>query len=153
MNKGKGRKGLIALEFLAMTLLMFIFGWGISERWEGWILGVLIFLIGLFVWGHWAAYYSLLPSLVPQEIHGTVYGLTNAIHFIGGFLAPWLTGLIKDSHSFLHLRLLRIGLIHPAGKPDHLCRPSRLPLGKRETIAHKVSNLSILPMPPLSGYG
>ena len=97
VDKGKGRKGLIAVEFLAMTLLMFIFGWGISERWEGWILGVLIFLIGLFVWGHWAAYYSLLPSLVPQEIHGTVYGLTNAIHFIGGFLAPWLTGLIKDA--------------------------------------------------------
>ena len=97
VKQEKGRKGLIAVEFLAMTLLMFLFGWGIAGHWEGWILGGLIFLIGFFAWGHWAAYYSLLPSLVPQEIHGTVYGLTNSIHFIGGFLAPWLTGLIKDA--------------------------------------------------------
>ena len=97
VKQEKGRKGLIALEFFAMTLLMFLFGWGIARHWEGWVLGGLIFLIGFFAWGHWAAYYSLLPSLVPQEIHGTVYGLTNSTHFIGGFLAPWLTGLIKDA--------------------------------------------------------
>jgi sugar phosphate permease len=96
-RKGKGRKGLIAIEFLITTLLLFIFGWGIQARWDGLLLAGLIFILGAFLWGHWAAYYSLIPEMVPKEILGTVYGLTNSIHFIGGFLAPWLTGVIKDA--------------------------------------------------------
>ena len=95
-RRGKGRKGLIAVEFLGITVFLAVFGWGIRERWEAWIMGGLIFIIGCFVWGHWAAYYSLIPEMVPKSILGTVFGFTNSIHFIGGLLAPWLTGLIRD---------------------------------------------------------
>jgi sugar phosphate permease len=93
---GRGRKGLIAVEFLGMALLLAVFGWGIRERWDAAVMGLLIFMLGMFTWGHWAAYYSLIPEMVPRPILGTVFGFTNSIHFIGGLLAPWLTGLIRD---------------------------------------------------------
>jgi sugar phosphate permease len=97
VRRGKGRKGLIASEFLAIAFLLLVFGLGIRGRWEAWIMGGMIFIVGMFVWGHWAAYYSLIPEMVPQSILGTVFGFTNSIHFIGGLLAPWLTGWIKDA--------------------------------------------------------
>ncbi len=50
------------------------------------------FLAGFFIWGHWAAFYALLPDIVPYQILGTTYGLTNTIHFVGSLIAPWATG-------------------------------------------------------------
>jgi sugar phosphate permease len=101
VRRGRGRKGLIASEFLVIALLLLVFGLGIQGHWAAWIMGGLIFLLGMFLWGHWAAYYSLIPEMVPQSILGTVFGFTNSIHFIGGLLAPWLTGWIKDvTNSF-----------------------------------------------------
>jgi sugar phosphate permease len=94
--RGRGRKGLIAIEFLGIAVFLSLFGWGIQERWPAGLMGGLIFVIGCFVWGHWAAYYSLIPEMVPPAILGTVFGFTNSIHFIGGLLAPWVTGLIRD---------------------------------------------------------
>jgi sugar phosphate permease len=96
-RRGKGRKGLIASEFLVIALLLLVFGLGIQRHWAAWIMGGIIFVLGMFLWGHWAAYYSLIPEMVPQSILGTVFGFTNSIHFIGGLLAPWLTGIIKDA--------------------------------------------------------
>jgi sugar phosphate permease len=124
-RKGKGRKGLIAIEFLLTTVLLFIFGWGIRAHWDGRVLAGLIFILGAFLWGHWAAYYSLIPEIVPKEILGSVYGLTNSIHFIGGLLAPWLTGVIRDATGsfavacygaglFTFLGALLIFSVHPS---------------------------------------
>jgi MFS family permease len=95
-RRGRGRKGLIAAEFLGIAFFLALFGWGIQERWAAGVMGGLIFVIGCFVWGHWAAYYALIPEMVPPTILGTVFGFTNSVHFIGGLLAPWLTGLIRD---------------------------------------------------------
>ena len=53
-------------------------------------------MAGFFIWGHWAAFYALLPDIVPYEILGTAYGLTNTIHFTGSLIAPWMTGWVKD---------------------------------------------------------
>jgi MFS family permease len=114
-RKGKGRKGLIATEFLIITILLFIFGWGIQSRWDGRFLALLIFILGGFLWGHWAAYYSLIPEMVPKEILGSVYGLTNSIHFIGGLLAPWLTGVIKDATASFSFACYGAGLFTLVG--------------------------------------
>lgn len=114
-RRGKGRKGLIATEFLFSTVFLFIFGWGIQARWDGLVLGILIFILGAFLWGHWAAYYSLIPEMVPKEILGTIYGITNSIHFIGGLLAPWLTGIIKDATASFSYACYGAGLFTLVG--------------------------------------
>jgi MFS family permease len=95
-KKGKGRKGLIAMEFFFISLFMFLLGYGLRVKMNIYLFTFFFFMAGFFIWGHWAAFYALLPDIVPYEILGTTYGLTNTIHFLGSLIAPWATGWIKD---------------------------------------------------------
>lgn len=96
MKHHLGRKGLIAIEFLFIGLFMFLMGWAVRQRWSPLAGAVIIFWIGFFVWGHWAAFYALIADIVPREVQGTCYGLTNSINFVGSLIAPPLTGWVKD---------------------------------------------------------
>lgn len=101
IKKKKGRKGLIAIEFFLIALFMFLLGYGLEAKINLYLFIFLFFMAGFFIWGHWAAFYALLPDIVPYEILGTAYGFTNTIHFLGSIIAPWATGWIKDvSASF-----------------------------------------------------
>jgi sugar phosphate permease len=95
-RKGKGRKGLIAIEFFLISLCMLALGYGLKIKMNIYLFIILFFMAGFFIWGHWAAFYALLPDIVPYEILGTTYGLTNTIHFIGSLIAPWATGWVRD---------------------------------------------------------
>ena len=95
-RKGKGRKGLIAIEFFLIALCMLLLGYGLKVKMNIYLFILFFFMAGFFIWGHWAAFYALLPDIVPYEILGTTYGLTNTIHFLGSLIAPWLTGWMKD---------------------------------------------------------
>ena len=95
-RKGKGRKGLIAIEFFMISLCMLALGYGLKVRMNIYLFTIFFFMAGFFIWGHWAAFYALLPDIVPYEILGTAYGLTNTIHFLGSLIAPWATGWVKD---------------------------------------------------------
>ena len=95
-RKGKGRKGLIAIEFFLISFCMLALGYGLKAKINIYLFVLLFFMAGFFIWGHWAAFYSLLPDIVPYEILGTAYGLTNTIHFMGSLIAPWATGWIRD---------------------------------------------------------
>ena len=97
VKQGKGRKGLIVLEFLLMSLCLFLLGYGLRVKMNFYLFLFLFFMAGFFIWGHWAAFYALLPDIVPYEILGTTYGLTNTIHFLGSVVAPWATGWVKDT--------------------------------------------------------
>jgi MFS family permease len=96
-RKGKGRKGLIAIEFFLIALCMLLLGYGLKVKMNIYLFMLFFFMAGFFIWGHWAAFYALLPDIVPYEILGTTYGLTNTIHFLGSLIAPWLTGWVKDT--------------------------------------------------------
>lgn len=96
VRKGKGRKALIAMEFFLISLCMFLLGYGLKAGMNIYLFIVFFFMAGFFIWGHWAAFYALLPDVVPYEILGTAYGLTNTIHFLGSLIAPWATGWIRD---------------------------------------------------------
>ena len=95
-KKGKGRKGLIAIEFFMISLCMLALGYGLKVKINIYLFILFFFMAGFFIWGHWAAFYALLPDIVPYEILGTAYGLTNTIHFLGSLIAPWMTGWVKD---------------------------------------------------------
>jgi MFS family permease len=96
VRRGKGRKGLIAIEFFLIALCMLLLGYGLKVKMPIYFFLILFFMAGFFIWGHWAAFYALLPDIAPYEILGTTYGLTNTIHFLGSLIAPWLTGWVKD---------------------------------------------------------
>jgi ACS family glucarate transporter-like MFS transporter len=95
-RKGKGRKGLIAIEFFLISFCMLVLGYGLKTKMNIYLFILFFFMAGFFIWGHWAAFYALLPDIVPYEILGTAYGLTNTIHFTGSLIAPWMTGRVKD---------------------------------------------------------
>lgn len=96
VKKGKGRKGLIAGEFFLISLCMFLLGYGLKMKINVYLFLLLFFMAGFFIWGHWAAFYALIPDIVPYEILGTAYGLANTIHFLGSLMAPWVTGWVRD---------------------------------------------------------
>jgi MFS family permease len=96
-RRGKGRKGLIAVEFFMISFCLLALGYGLTAKINIYLFVLLFFMAGFFIWGHWAAFYSLLPDIVPYEILGTTYGLTNTIHFTGSLIAPWMTGWVKDT--------------------------------------------------------
>ncbi len=95
-KEGKGRKGLIAVEYFCLALCLLSLGYGLKIGMNIYLFTGLFFVTGFFVWGHWAAFWALVPDIVPYEILGTAYGLTNTIHFTGSLIAPWATGWIRD---------------------------------------------------------
>ena len=95
-RKGKGRKSLIAFEFFLISCCLLVLGYGLKTKMNIYLFVFFFFMAGFFIWGHWAAFYALLPDIVPYEILGTAYGLTNTIHFLGSLIAPWATGWVRD---------------------------------------------------------
>jgi MFS family permease len=93
---GMGRKGLVGMEYLLLAISLLLMGLAVRHQWSPAAAAVVVFFVGLFAWGHWAAFYALIADIVPNEVRGTCYGLTNSINFIGSLLAPPLTGWIKD---------------------------------------------------------
>ncbi len=109
-RKRMGRKGLIAIQFFLISLCMLLLGFGVKVKMDVYLFIFLFFMAGFFIWGHWAAFYSLLSDIVPYEILGTTYGLTNTIHFLGSIIAPWMTGWIKDVTASFSCGLYLAGL-------------------------------------------
>jgi MFS family permease len=97
MRRETGRKALIATEFFLISVCMSLLGYGLRVKMDSALFVFVFFMAGFFIWGHWAAFYALLPDIVPYEILGTAYGLTNTIHFLGSLAAPWVTGWLKDT--------------------------------------------------------
>jgi MFS family permease len=75
---------------------MVLMGWAIRQGWPPLVAGTILFFVGFFAWGHWAAFYALVADIVPEDVRGACYGLTNSINFIGSLIAPSLTGWVKD---------------------------------------------------------
>jgi sugar phosphate permease len=95
-HRGLGKKLTVVASFILLAIFMGLMGYAIDGGAPVWLFVVYIFIAGFFVWGMWAPIFSIIAGIVPQEIRGTVFGLTNGINFIGAIVAPWLTGWIKD---------------------------------------------------------
>ena len=135
VKRKMGRKVLIGIEFLMIVLFMFLMGWAVREGWNPLMAAFIIFWVGFFAWGLWAAFYALIADIVPEEIRGSCYGLTNSIHFIGALIGPPLTGWIKDVTSsfqwgcYLAVILILVGAVFIFSvRPPFSARPE-IPIG------------------------
>lgn len=90
---------------------------------------------GFFLWSVWTPMYVLVSDLTPEEVRGTVFGVLNTIHQIGGITASWITGWLKDitgsfSASFtlagilLLTTLMLVALVNPNNKSCGLKLPA-----------------------------
>ena len=114
-RKGYGRKGLIIANASIWTLLMFGLGYAVEIRASSVLISALFFSSGLFMFGVWPPYYALLSELVPQEIAGTTFGLANFIGFLSAWIAPYLTGWMKDATGSFSGGLYLAGLLMGCG--------------------------------------
>jgi OPA family glycerol-3-phosphate transporter-like MFS transporter len=136
VRKGKGRKGLIAIEFFLISFCMLLLGNGLAAKINIYVFLFFFFMAGFFIWGHWGAFYALLPDIVPDKVLGTTYGLMNTFHFLGSLTAPWATGWIKDvTFSFSWGLYLSAILCALGGVFIFGVRPS-FRLGKEMSIAN-----------------
>ena len=95
-QKGYGRKGFAALLVLLWAVLMFGIGYAIESKANPTLISIMFFGSGLVVFGSWSPYYTLLGELAPEDIVGTTFGVAHFIGFLSAWLAPYLTGWIKD---------------------------------------------------------
>ncbi len=125
VKKGKGRKLIIVVEILTLSFLIWMIGKSAELKWSVSLMLGLVLLAGLFLWSFFAPFYALISDLVPKDVLGTTFGLTNTICFMGSLIAPWLTGALRDltgdfawgfysSAALLWLGALSIAAVKPA---------------------------------------
>jgi MFS family permease len=93
---GYPRKGFVAIMVFIWAILVLFLGYLVENRGSS-ILITLIFLTsGLFAFGVWSPYYAMLSEMAQKDIVGTTFGLANFIGFMSAWIAPYITGWIKD---------------------------------------------------------
>ena len=101
MKKGFDRKWFVAINAFVWALLMLGIAYAVEKRASGTVISSLYFASGFVAFGVWPPYYALLGDLAPPEAVGTTFGLANLIGFFSAWIAPSLTGYMKDvTHSF-----------------------------------------------------
>lgn len=96
-RKGIGRKAVLSLNFLFAAITLCCIGFTLYLKGSQYILVVLMFFSGFFLWGLWAPLFSSISEIAPPETLGATFGLNCTVNFIGGILSPWLTGMLKDA--------------------------------------------------------
>jgi len=125
VQRRRGRKALVATEMLFLALSLLLLGACLEYRLPLWIAIVAVLLSGFWNWGLWAPGYALFAELIPHQLMGTGFGLLNAVNFSGAFLAPWITGSIKDSTgSFAYGSYAAAGLVVLGAFTMLLIRPA-----------------------------
>ena len=114
-RKGYGRKGLIVANALIWTMLLFGLGYAVETRASSVLISALFFGSGLVMFGVWPPSYALLSELVPQEIAGTTFGLANFIGFLSAWIAPYITGWIRDTTGSFSGALYMAGALMGCG--------------------------------------
>lgn len=95
-RKGYGRKWFIAIMIFLWALLMLWIGFAVKSGASIVLISSLFFSSAFVVFGVWPPYYALLSEMAPVEVVGTVFGVANFIGFLSTWIAPILTGWIKD---------------------------------------------------------
>jgi MFS family permease len=125
-RKGHGRKSLIVLMVSAWAVLNVCLGLAVGKGASATVVTLLFYASGLVLFGVWAPYYALLSEMVRAEIVGTVFGLANFIGFLSTWVAPGLTGWMKDVTGSFSAGLYVSGFLLVAGAICTLAvRPSR----------------------------
>lgn len=96
-RKGYGRKGFVAIMIFIWAILVLSIGYGVENRASNIIITFLFLTSGLFAFGVWSPYYAMLSEMASQDTVGTTFGLANFIGFMSAWIAPYITGWLKDT--------------------------------------------------------
>ena len=99
VRRGKGRKPLILICSIAYSVLALLFGLSISggNQPSLLLLGLLLFVSGLFFNALQPIVHGLTGDMVPDAERGSVFGLLNLISEIGAVASPVVSGVLRDA--------------------------------------------------------
>jgi len=115
VQKGYRRKGFIATAMLIWALLMLGLGFAIENRTSSTLIAILSLSSALFVFGVWAPYFALLSEMAQKAIVGTTFGVANFIGSLSAWVAPSLTGWMKDNTGSFAAGLYLSGFLMVGG--------------------------------------
>lgn len=115
VQKGIGRKGFIIILIFMWAIMMLLIGFFVESRASNLLISIFFFASALFVFGVWPPYFAMLSEMVPVEILGTTFGVANFIGFLSTWIAPMLTGWIKDSTGSFSASLYLSGILLVTG--------------------------------------
>lgn len=76
------------------ALIPLSLAWGLSFA-LGWA-AILLVLVGFFVQFPFSVYYAFSSQILPERLQGGAYTVMNTTSLIGGTLAPFAAGLLRD---------------------------------------------------------
>jgi sugar phosphate permease len=99
VRRGKGRKPLVLVCAIAYSVLALLFGISISgdRRPSLVLLGLLLFVSGLFFNALQPIVQGMTGDMVPSAERGSVFGLLNLISEIGAVASPVVSGVLRDA--------------------------------------------------------
>jgi MFS family permease len=97
VRKKQGRKGFLAVLVFIWGAMTIAIGFAVGTKESSVLVTVLFLASALVVFGSWPPYYAFLGEMARRPIVGTVFGLANFIGFLSAWVAPGLTGWIKDT--------------------------------------------------------
>jgi MFS family permease len=99
VRRGAGRKPLLLACTSAYTILVMIFGFQIRDGGQPSlaVLGLLLFVSGLFFNALQPIAQGITGDLVPPDQRGSAFGLMNLISEIGAVASPVVSGLLRDT--------------------------------------------------------
>ncbi|OAH13009.1 MFS transporter [Streptomyces jeddahensis] len=98
VRRGKGRKSLAIACAVAHTVLAVAFGLSLlAGRPSLWLLGLILFVSGLFFNALQPIVHSMLGDQVPDEQRGSAFGVFNLVAEIGAVASPVVSGVMRDA--------------------------------------------------------
>jgi MFS family permease len=99
IRTGRGRKPMALICSGVYSVLVVIFGWSISGGGPPslWLLGLLLFVSGLFFNALQPIVQGMTGDLVPARERGSAFGMLNLISEIGAVASPVVSGVLRDA--------------------------------------------------------
>ena len=96
-DKSMKRKKYVVIPLIGFAICLYL-----SVQFQSQILVSLAFLIGcgVFLQASSAVFWTIPPTLFRAEVAGGARGVINALGNLGGFVGPYLVGLLVQSYNF-----------------------------------------------------
>ena len=95
-KKGKGRKLVILVGFVGVSLMMTLLGLELQTGRQLSLMVVYLFLAAFFNWGLWPSIFAMAGKMAPEEHQSLNFGILNTVTFVSAVIAPWATGIVRD---------------------------------------------------------
>jgi len=116
-----GGKVISSISFIFIALFVALMGFGLQNQFSVWVMALFVFIGGMFNWGVFATFYTIIAEICPPEIYGTTFGFFNAVGFLSSIIAPTVAGWLRDITGSFSYGFYTAGIMATIGCITMLC--------------------------------